>query len=170
MALPPLNDTDQSPVGHDDHEIELSPARQDLLPHETDFPRRNVHPQEAGLLSMAVIYELKEVWFTRYHPWFPVLHQPSYEKSLEVLDLHQSTDFALVVQAIVAVTLQHSHVIDGGAEWRQERQHHLVNEIIAQCVGRSSLLTVQALLILSVLEYGKARHTASWNILAIARR
>lgn len=170
MDIPPANHVDQSSIGPDVHSYEVIHARQDPPLHETNLPSGTVNVQEAGVLSAAVIYELKEIWFSKYHPWFPILHQPSFDKSLDLFDPSQSTDFALIVQAIVAVTLQQSHIIEGDVEWKRHRQDQLVNEVVVHCIGRSSLSAVQALLIISILQYGRARHVASWNILAIARR
>jgi hypothetical protein len=81
-----------------------------------------------------------------------------------------TTSSGLVVQAIVATTLLHSEILHESIEQRREWQEHLAAATIIDCHKRPSLHSVQALLILSILQYGEGKTFQSWSLLAIARR
>ena len=120
--------------------------------------------------SFPVVSELCNIWFQKYHRWFPILHQPSFSHVLGTSGNTTDADYGLALQAIVAITLQHSQLLPTDVTQRRTWQEQLGASIVIECVKTASLQAVQALLILSVLQYGEGRSMQSWNLLAVARR
>ena len=81
-----------------------------------------------------------------------------------------TTSSGLVVQAIVATTLQHSELLHEDVEQRREWQEQLAAATVAHSHKQPSLHSIQALLIVSILHYGEGKTFQSWSLLAIARR
>ncbi|KAJ5613290.1 hypothetical protein N7510_006484 [Penicillium lagena] len=138
-----------------------------------DSPADN--PQSANTaqfdpLSYPVLSELCSIWFKKYHPWFPILHQPSLTASLQNLEGSKTLGHYLVVKAICAVTLIHyeSHLV--GSHERQHWSGTLRDNVSSQALKSCSLQSVQALLILSNLEYGEGRFEQFWNLIALCKR
>jgi hypothetical protein len=76
----------------------------------------------------------------------------------------------LVVQAIIATTVPHSELLDGDTDQRKQWQEQLAAAVVIECIKRPSLQSIQALLILSILQYGGGKFVQSWSFLAMARR
>lgn len=121
-------------------------------------------------LSHQAVTELCRVWFEKYHRFFPILHQPSFTQLLTQTDNVASSRYGLVAQAIIAVTLQHSSLLVEDAIQRQQWQEQLCTAVVVDCIRTSSLQSIQALLVLSSLQYGEGKFMQSWNFLAMARR
>ena len=120
--------------------------------------------------SYAVTAELCCLWFQKYHRWFPILHQPSFLPLLETATSESDSDYKLVSQAIVAVTVQHSQLLPADRTGRKQWQYNLSNEVATACMNKPCLQAIQALLILSTWHYGEGRLMQSWSLLAISRR
>ena len=120
--------------------------------------------------SYPVLSELCSIWFNQYHPWFPILHQPSLTASLQHLDGSGTLRPYLTVKAICAVTLIHyeSHLVS--TEERKHWSDSLRDSVCTQALNQVSLHSVQALLIISNLEYGEGRFEQFWNLIALCKR
>ncbi|RDW69810.1 hypothetical protein BP6252_08830 [Coleophoma cylindrospora] len=132
----------------------------------------NTTASEVGSLSKATLQGLCNAWFERYHPWFPILHK------LSILDAVQHTSVALsgsplfiVHKAIVAVTLPHWCLSNPlTREQRQELSTKFRNEVIMQAIGNLSLQSLQAVLIITNLDYGAGKLSEFWNLVALCKR
>lgn len=121
-------------------------------------------------LSFPVLSELCAIWFKKYHPWFPILHQPSLTASLQHLKSSESSDQYLVVKSICAVTLVHFESPLVSADELKHWSNGLRDAICCQALKQVSLQSLQALLILSNLEYGEGRFEQFWNLIALCKR
>ncbi|KAI9736206.1 MAG: hypothetical protein M1834_001091 [Cirrosporium novae-zelandiae] len=121
-------------------------------------------------LSSTVISELCGAWFKVYHPWFPILHQPSMREALETSPNIEYSSRYLVIKAIVAVTIHHCQSCPSTAEQRQQWSATLRNTVVMESMSQVSLQSVQALLILSNLDYGEGNTSRFWNLLALCKR
>lgn len=83
---------------------------------------------------------------------------------------YATTSSRLIVQAIVATTLQHSEASGATSDRRNQWQEQLADATVIDCLKQPSLRSVQALLILSIVQYGNGGTLQSWNYLAIASR
>ncbi|KAL4994193.1 hypothetical protein BDV10DRAFT_198987 [Aspergillus recurvatus] len=123
-------------------------------------------------LTPTMLAEHCTVWFEKYHPWFPILHQPS------VVEYCQSWDpkdgggsLSLTIQAIVAVILADPKT-DTGASKAQRRQwsEQLRDKVLLAAMHNLSMAGLQALLIVSIVEYGEGRLSEFWNLMALCKR
>lgn len=135
---------------------------------ETDtLSRRSI---QFDPLSYPVLSELCSIWFKKYHPWFPILHQPSLTTSLQHLESLESSNQYLVIKAICAVTLVHYESPLVSIDERKQWSNSLCDAICCQALKQVSLQCLQALLILSNLDYGEGRFEQFWNLIALCKR
>lgn len=122
------------------------------------------HPLSPPLLADFCVH-----WFERYHPWFPILHQPSLLASLERWpDLSQSE--LRVCKAIVAITVKDAPIGPYSVEQRTQWADQLYEQVIIESMRELCLQSIQALLILSNNEYGAGRPSQFWNLVALCKR
>lgn len=134
-------------------------------PHNRD-ERDTAFPIE---LPDSVVSELAAIWFERFHPWFAILHQPSWEQRIQS-PLLRTSKYWIVVQAIVAVTAEQSLFLIADAHDRRLLQERFISHVILTAIETLSIEAIQALLILSNLTYGSGKLLQSWNLFAICRR
>jgi hypothetical protein len=122
-------------------------------------------------LSLATLKDLCSVWFERYHPWFPILHK------LSVLDTIQSTEsladspLLMVLKAIVAVTLPHWSLTNPlSEEQRKKLSEQFRKQLILHSISDLSLQSLQAVLIVTIIDFGAGRLSEFWNLVALCKR
>jgi hypothetical protein len=126
--------------------------------------------QPGNLLPDSVCAELCAIWFLKYHPWFPILHPPSWGHIFHSPQPVHLSKRWIVVQAIMAVTLQQSAILTALPKQRRHMQSQLESEIIMVAMSRPTIESLQALLILSNLSYGGGKIFQSWSLFAMCRR
>lgn len=152
-------------VSHPPHRSTLTSPN--TSPESESFSRRSV---QFDPLSYPVLSELCAIWFKKYHPWFPILHQPSLTASLQHLESSKTSDQYLVIKAICAVTLVHYESPLVSMDERNQWSDSLRDAICSQALKQVSLQSIQALLILSNLDYGEGRFEQFWNLIALCKR
>ena len=164
-------------TNHDDQRVDRSNVRNEGLPAGASTP--NYDPRQSDVvtgtsslepLSYLVVLELCKVWFHKYHRFFPILHQPSINQLLQKTNGYATSAHGLVIQAVAAITLQQSELLSGDKVQRRQWQEQLGANVLIECIKTPSLQAIQALLILSILQYGEGKSMQSWNYLAVARR
>lgn len=125
----------------------------------------SLHP-----LSFPIISELCTVWFENYHPWFPILHQPSLLEAVQASPDLESCDRTLVIKAIAATTMCHCQSYPTTTANRQEWADAFRESVLLEALGDWSLRSIQALLILSLIDSGSGRVTKFWSIMAVCKR
>lgn len=155
-----------------DHQVS-NPSTQSVLTTPRASPGDNTfstHSIRFDPLSFPVLSELCSIWFKKYHPWFPILHQPSLTASLQNLEGSEALRQYLAVKAICAVTLTHYESPLVGADERRQWSDSLRESVCCQAMQQTCLQSVQALLIISNLDYGEGRFEQFWNIIALCKR
>jgi hypothetical protein len=123
-----------------------------------------------GLPSHA-IDELCNLWFTCYHPWFPILHKLSFLEYLESRGTQNESASHIVLKAILAVTLSHGVSLEVlSKEKRLEIVTDLQTEVILHTSTNLSLQTLQAALIITNIDYGAGNLHKFWNAMAVCKR
>ncbi|KAL3490403.1 hypothetical protein BJX62DRAFT_252046 [Aspergillus germanicus] len=109
-------------------------------------------------------FDFQALWFENYHSWFPILHNTSIRSAF----MDDRLDQFLVRKAIMAVTIWDAPRMP----WEQKQlcSQRLYKEIIMDCLGSSTLRSVQALLILSMLHWGKGKWCEYSNLIAMCKR
>ena len=106
-----------------------------------------------------------------YHPWFPILHKLSFLEYLENRVIRNDSASLLVLKAILAVTLRHWLSPD---LMTKERRHEVVSalqkEILLHTSTNLSLSSLQAALIVAIVDYGAGNLHAFWNGIAVCKR
>ncbi|KAG0646927.1 hypothetical protein D0Z07_6161 [Hyphodiscus hymeniophilus] len=133
---------------------------------------RKTTASELEALSEQTLSDLCSTWFERYHPWFPILHklsllQETHNHATPLVDSPQS----IVFKAIVAVTLPHwclSNPLTGKQRSQYSAQYR--NEVIMQAIGNLSLQSLQAILIITTIDYGAGKLSEFWNLVALCKR
>ncbi|KAK7189622.1 hypothetical protein DPSP01_013435 [Paraphaeosphaeria sporulosa] len=166
LPAPILEAQDDLPIYHDP----LSPPG----PAPTAGPSllgTMARPMQFDPLRPSVIDEHCAVWFGRYHPWFPILHQPSLLEALQVSANVKETPYLPILKAIIAVTISQDFCSDGLSKERcREISDELRNQVVMEAVNNLSLRPLQAILIICNLEYGAGRLKEHWNLVALAKR
>lgn len=124
----------------------------------------------AAPLTSALAIELCGIWFERYHPWFPILHQPSLFESLQSFPTLDNCSHSLTIKAIVAVTLTQSSSLAVTPAELERQSKGLGDQVLIEAVAQSSLQSIQALLILSNLDSGVGNLCKFWNLIALCKR
>ena len=110
------------------------------------------------------------LWFEEYHAWFPLMHQQTLVRCLEGFTTMSETSRPLVFQAITAATLESTSHQGLTAEDVKGLRDSLKDATILAALNSSSLDSIQALLVLSMLQYGNSCLTEAGNLLAMCRK
>ena len=109
-------------------------------------------------------------WFEEYHAWFPLMHQQTLLRCLEGFTTISDTGRPLVFQAITTATLESTSGQDLIAEDAKALRNNLKDNTILAALNSPSLDSIQALLVLSMLQYGNSCLTEAGNLLAMCRK
>jgi hypothetical protein len=133
---------------------------------------RRTASSDAGSISQQTLRNLCNAWFERYHSWFPILHKLSLLQEVQnhaspLIDSPQS----IVLKAIVAVTLPHWCLSNPlTQEQRSDFSTQFRNEVIMQAIGSLSLQSLQAILVITTIDYGAGKLSEFWNLVALCKR
>ncbi|KAF2202245.1 hypothetical protein GQ43DRAFT_392578 [Delitschia confertaspora ATCC 74209] len=128
-------------------------------------------PLDFDPLTANVLNELCAVWFEKYHSWFPILHGPSLMDVLQTAPVLSNTAHYNVFKAIAAVTIPHSYRSDSLTnDQRRQCSEELRGQVVMDSISQLSLQSLQALLILTIRDYGSGRLSECWNLVALAKR
>lgn len=122
-----------------------------------------------ALLGKPEITRNCHVWFEKYHPWFPLLHQQTLLQCLEDSIDVASTGRPLVLQAIAAATLGSVDGVNVTPK-SPDQGTALKNATILAALNTPCLDSIQALLVLSMLQYGNGCTAEAGNLLAMCRK
>lgn len=122
-------------------------------------------------MASPTLNQLCHVWFHEYHPWFPVLHEPSIMDFLQTNLPRSESSLNIVFKAIAAVTIVHSSIPNSlSHEERQKLSTSLRNEVIMEAMSKLSLSCLQCILILTINESGAGKLVDFWNLIALCKR
>ena len=179
------NDTDPFRSASDNGELQSSTTPpcdyrvEDISPmntsHTAESPNkagsRASRPSNEDMLSLRSLSLVCNEWFAVYHPWCPILHQPSY------LDALQKRPFVLgelpnllTFKAIAAVVYQNRRFSTNGNQHVQAWSSVMRRKIIKKAMTEVSLPSMQALLILSVMDFAAGKFHDFWNLVALFKR
>ncbi|KAL1870963.1 hypothetical protein Plec18167_007270 [Paecilomyces lecythidis] len=167
MALPSAPGPERGPSVSNTSSPSVLTTTPRASPGETTFANNSIRFDP---LSYPVLSELCSIWFKRYHPWFPILHQPSLTASLQNLDASEAVREYLAIKAICAVALTHYESPLVSTDERQQWSNNLRESVCCQAMQQCCLQSVQALLIISNLDYGEGRFEQFWNVIALCKR
>lgn len=135
----------------------------------------NVDDIASGLesLSPPVLAELLDTWFSDYYRWIPILHKPTLLESLQRSHSLQESSLYIVFKAITAVTVTDTQKT-GLSRLSEENRKRLALsfrcQVVMEAMGSLSLQSLQALLVITILDYGAGKFSDFWNLVALCKR
>ena len=126
----------------------------------------NIMPTE-NFLRKSDLARSCELWFEEYHTWFPLLHQQTLIRCLEGYTNILDTGRPLVLQAITVAALGSTRRSHDDSDVLKD---DLKNATVLAALNASSLDSIQALLVLSMLQYGNSHLAEAGNLLAVCRK
>ena len=122
-------------------------------------------------LPLPLLHNLVQVWFKQLQPWCPILQPTRLQASLDSLQAPVSYVDDLVLRSVLALTISfYSQAIGLGYSGRQRLSSYLRAEVLAEAIAQASVSSLQALLIVAVMDYGYDEVPSAWAILSVCRR
>ena len=123
-------------------------------------------------LSPPTLADLLDNWFSDYYRWIPILHKPSLLDTLHTRSLKDSPLY-IVLKAIIAVTVTDTQKTRLSRISDEERQRLALSfrcQVVMEAMGSLSLQSLQALLVITILDYGAGKFSDFWNLVALCKR
>jgi len=135
----------------------------------------NVEDIAAGkeTLGLPVLSELLDEWFTDYHRWIPILYKPPLMATLQNFHPLQESPIYIVFKTITAVTLTDPYSTRLNQLSDDDRQQLTLSfraQVVMQAIECLTLQSFQALLIITILDYGAGKFSGCWDLVAICKR
>ena len=137
--------------------------------HHLELSRCEQLLAESTVCSLESRKDLCTQWFEKYHPWFPILHRIAFSEELSKPCLFCSPQL-IVFKAILAVIGSSWGVPESKHPIAKQFDEMLRKEIILDAIDGSSLRSLQALLILTIMDYGNGKLSHVWNLLSVCKR
>lgn len=123
-----------------------------------------------SLLCKQNLTQSCRLWFEEHHAWFPLMHEQTLLRCLEDFTNVSDTSRPLVFQAITAATIESTCRQESLAEDVEALRISLKDSTILAALNSPCLDSIQALLVLSMLQYGNGCLTEAGNLLAMCRK
>lgn len=122
-------------------------------------------------LQLPLLHNLVEMWWKEIQPWCPILHRQSVQKSFETLTPPLDHIEDITLRALISLTVIHSsQAISLGYKGRRRLSLHLRSQVLVEALAKPSLSSLQALLIIAVLDLGSDDTSSTWGLLSVCRR
>ncbi|KAJ4518881.1 hypothetical protein HRR75_002556 [Exophiala dermatitidis] len=122
-------------------------------------------------LPHAYICTLADLWFKESQPWVPILTRNQIQNALDNLPLPLTHIDDLVLKAVLALQIKHSsQAICLGYHGRLRLSDHLRSQVINEAFSKACLSSLQALLIIAILDYGADNIPSTFSLLSVCRR
>ncbi|KAL4883411.1 hypothetical protein BJY04DRAFT_216235 [Aspergillus karnatakaensis] len=132
--------------------------------------RRLLRADDTGLTPTTALGYCS-IWFDKYHPWFPIFHRDTVHKRCQNLSSESGIVIPLIYKAMAAAVV-HSCTLDRTATILQQRRlsEKMRDKAILAGMRNASIESLQALLIISIIEYGDGRTSQFSSLITICRR
>ncbi|OAP55493.1 hypothetical protein AYL99_10466 [Fonsecaea erecta] len=122
-------------------------------------------------LSHAYLHTLADSWFKETQPWYPILSRKHIQEALDDLPLPLTHIDDVVLKAVIALQVAYSsQAICLGYNGRYRLSQYLRSQVMNEAFSKASLKSVQALLIIAILDYGSDNVPSTFSLLAVCRR
>lgn len=159
------------PTNHSNAARQWSQSQQENVPPASPI---NVDNIASGVetLSPPILAELLDTWFSDYYRWIPIFHKPSLLDTLHTPFLKESPLY-IVLKAIIAVTVTDTQKTRLSRLCDEDRQRLALSfrcQVVIESMGSLSLQSLQALLVITILDYGAGKFSDFWNLVALCKR
>ncbi|KAK4942171.1 hypothetical protein LTR10_018063 [Elasticomyces elasticus] len=127
----------------------------------------------ADLLSLphTYMYTLVDLWFKETQPWVPILSRNSMQTALDALPHPLTHIDDVVLKAVIALEVAYSsQAICLGYHGRLRLSTYLRGQVINEAFSKPSLSSLQALLIMAILDFGSDNIPSTFSLLSVCRR
>lgn len=122
-------------------------------------------------LPHAYIYTLADLWFKETQSWLPILSRNSVQAALDALPDPLTHIDDVVLKAVIALQIAYSsQAIGFGYRGRHRLSQYLRSQVVNEAFSNPSLSSLQALLIIAILDYGSDNIPSTFSLLAVCRR
>lgn len=117
------------------------------------------------------MHTLVDLWFKESQPWVPILSRNYIQAALEDLPHPLTYIPDVVLKAVIALQINYSSpAISLGYHGRYRLSQYLRSQVINEAFSKPSLTSLQALLIISILDYGSDNIPSTFSLLSVCRR
>ncbi|PSN61386.1 hypothetical protein BS50DRAFT_504467 [Corynespora cassiicola Philippines] len=143
--------------------------RVETPPHFISAPGPGLKPTEEELLAQDLTDSLVEIYFTRIHPWIPILHVRQFRRQMAIPDERKKV--ATILRAITSVCVRFSddsRLGDPEARLRLAKSNR--QAVILQSMESFSVENLQASIICAFDTIGSGRGPSAWSIVGSMAR
>ncbi|KAH8555922.1 fungal-specific transcription factor domain-containing protein [Umbelopsis sp. PMI_123] len=114
------------------------------------------------LPSTKLMHELCEIYFTKFHPWIPILHESRFMSTVGTDEQSE-----IILQAITAIAVRFSSLPEDEIKFYYEKCRE---RVILASMDEFSVETLQASTIIAYDIIGNGRGPRSWSVISSATR
>lgn len=122
-------------------------------------------------LPREYLFSLADQYFKETQSWFPIVNQHHMQKALQELPTPVTHIDDIVLRAMIALQLSYSsQAICLGYHGRYRLSRHLRSQVLNEGLSKATLSSVQALLIIAILDYGADNIPSTFSLMSVCRR
>ena len=119
----------------------------------------------------AYLHTLVDLWFKETQPWLPIMSRQHLQSALEALPDPLTHIDDLVLKAVIAFQVAFSsQAICLGYHGRHRLSQHLRSQVVNEAFSKASLKSLQALLVVAILDYGSDNIPSTFSLMSVCRR
>ncbi|EXJ54799.1 hypothetical protein A1O7_10140 [Cladophialophora yegresii CBS 114405] len=135
------------------------------------------HPQSdaavADLMTLphAYLHTLVDLWFKETQPWLPIMSRQHLQSALDALPVPLTHIDDLVLKAVISLQLAYSsQAICLGYHGRHRLSRYLRSQVVDEAFSKASVKSLQALLVVAILDYGSDNVPSTFSLMSVCRR
>ncbi|KAK5304886.1 hypothetical protein LTR99_003952 [Exophiala xenobiotica] len=126
---------------------------------------------DLSTLPHEYIHTLVDLWFKENQPWLPILSRHSIQAALDSLPHPLTYIPDMVLKAVIAVQIAYSsQAIWLGYNGRYRLSQYLRSQVINEAFSKPSPNSLQALVVIAILDYGCDNIPSTFSLLSVCRR
>lgn len=127
--------------------------------------------EDLKTLTPTFLHDLAGLWFKETQPWFPILNWQHIQAALDTLPNPINRIDDIVLRAVIALTVAYSsQAITLGYHGRRRLSLHLRSEVLVEALAKPTSTSLQALLIIAILDWGSDDMSSTFSLLSVCRR
>ena len=122
-------------------------------------------------LTPSFLHDLADLWFKETQPWCPILSWQHIQAALDSLPSPINRIDDIVLRAVIALTVAYSsQAISLGYHGRRRLSLHLRSEVLVEALAKPTSTSLQALLIIAILDWGSDDISSTFSLMSVCRR
>ncbi|RVX67985.1 hypothetical protein B0A52_08395 [Exophiala mesophila] len=122
-------------------------------------------------LPREYMYNLADLFFKETYLWMPILSRQHVQKALEALPSPMTHIDDVVLRAVISLQIAYSsQAICLGYHGRYRLSQYLRGQVLNEALSKASLSSLQALLVIAILDCGTDNIDSTFSLLSVCRR